>query len=571
MTRILIIDDESGVRSEIAAELVASGYDVEEAGNGAEGLALIVQNPPDLILCDVAMPEMDGRQLLTALREHHPELADIPFVFLSALGAKDDILEGLRIGADDYLIKPIDFESLQAKIKSTLRLRVVYEAQLKYQENFDPLTGLPNTALAIDRLAQLMSDHYGKKRFLSALCVGLDKFHIVNDSLGRHAGDAILKQVAGRLDSAINRLSFTSSVSHLEGNDFLVVVSASEEFGLSEISIQRIFDVFSEPFEWKGEPIRIDASVGIATWPGRLRDPYEILNAASMAKSEAKTTEGNSYRFFLPKMNEAAAQQLKLESHLAGVLDKEELYLDYQPLIDVNGGGIVGAEALLRWHNPDLGIVPPDHFIPLLEKSREIIPVGDWILKAALKAAHSWHAVYTAPLRVAVNFSANQFEDPELALRIRDMAAAAGVSFENLEIEITERLLMRDSPVAVATLDELCDQGVRLSIDDFGTGFSSLSLLRRYPFKTVKIDRSFVMNAPHDAKDSALVEAIIAMAHGIGLEVIAEGVETVEQFEFLRSAGCDVVQGYLFGKPISPNNFSNLLCRTYGRLGAGQP
>jgi len=564
--KILCIEDEATLRREVVDELSSSGYEVLEAGDGRKGLEIIKNSGPDLVLCDVAMPEMNGYEMLRNLRAEHPEAAGIPFLFLTAFDSEEDILSGLRMGADDYLTKPIDFDVLQAKVRSSLRLRGVYQARLQHRANFDQLTGLPNKVLAMDRLTQALAGSGQGRNPISALCVRLNGLRRINHVLGRKTGDHFLIEAARRLIAVSAETKLDGSVACLSGNEFLVILSGADGIDMSGIAVRKVFDAFAAPFCHNRHELRLTTSIGVATCGGNSKDPHALLNEASLAMSQAQAVEGNSYRFFLPKMNEHAARSLELDDHLRHALARNEFFLNYQPLVDSFSNKVIGAEALLRWQSPHLGKMTPDRFIPLAEQTREIIPIGAWVLRTALDQLRPWSENSGAPVRIAVNFSSCQFEETDIVQTIHEALENSGVPAGCLEVEITERVLMKDTPVIAAVFDELSERGVRLSIDDFGTGYSSLNLLKRFPFNAVKIDRSFVASVPHDKRDAALVEAIITMAHGLGLEVIAEGVETDEQAAYLRHLDCDIVQGYYFGKPEAPEAFGRRVQQAFNRL-----
>jgi|GEM_PF-2587391 len=554
MVKILCIEDEDTIRQDIVEELTEAGHNCFEASDGVLGLQAIYDHRPDLVLCDINMPKMDGRELLKELRTNHPDLASIPFIFLSAAGKQEDVISGLGLGADDYLTKPIDYDLLMAKMMSSLRLREEYQAQLAHEANFDAVTGLPNRVLALDRLLQELARGHREQQNVTALSIGLVDFKKVIDMLGRGAGDQLLKDVAMRLLPCVQE---DETVAHLGGNEFLIIVK--DENYYSEEVARRVLSAFVAPFNLEEHEVRMNVSIGLATYPTHAEDPYSLLRHADMAMTQAKEAGGSGYRYFMPSLTEELESQLELESFLLHALEREELSINYQPLVDIKKGTIIGAEALLRWNNRELGFISPDQFIPIAEKTGMIEAIGEWVLRTSCLQAKEWQDRFGKPLRMAVNMSVRQFSSDDVVTTISDVLNESQLSAENLELEVTEGLLLGDSPLIHSSLNKLHEMGVGLSIDDFGIGYSALSYLKKYPFDTLKIDRSFISEVINDDSDAALVTAIIAMSHGMSLQVIAEGVETSEQLAFVRALNCDFVQGYHYSKPLPADEFTALL------------
>jgi diguanylate cyclase (GGDEF)-like protein len=377
----------------------------------------------------------------------------------------------------------------------------------------------------------------------------LDHFKAVNDSLGHAGGDELLKGVARRIQGCVRE---SDTVARLGGDEFAIVLE-----DLSDA--QGILRALSEPFVLDGHEILITASIGIAVRPPSAGE--ELLKDADTAMHRAKERGRNSYEFFTQEMNVQALERLTLQNMLRRGLEREEFWLCYQPQVDLATGGVVGVEALLRWHRPDLGVVSPATFVPVLEESGLIVPVGEWVLRTACRQTRTWQESGAGRLRVAVNLSARQFGREDLVGTVARVLEETGLDPRCLEMEITESLLMEDIEGSSRTLDELkrVVGGVRVSIDDFGTGYSSLSYLKSFPIDLLKIDRSFVRDLATDPDDAAITTAIIGLAHNLRLEVIAEGVETEEQLVFLRNKRCDGVQGYYFGRPMPAEDLALLL------------
>lgn len=441
-------------------------------------------------------------------------------------------------------------------VKEDITSRKEAEEQLVYKANYDDLTGLPNRVLALDRLSLAMARASRENRTVALLFVDLDRFKNVNDTLGHNIGDMLLSEAAGRLKSCVRD---GDTVARLGGDEFLVVLPDLEAAISSEIVAHKILDVFSQPFLLEGRELFVSASLGITIFPNDGDDPDVLLRNADSAMFSAKEKGRNTYRFFTLAMDEMAHENLRLEEHLRHALEFNELSLNYQPLIDGGSGELVGAEALLRWDNGKLGRVVPDQFIPQAEETGLIVPIGEWVLMEACRQAMVWIEEGCADFRIAVNVSSRQFRDGRIVDTVVKALIATGLPPHCLELELTENLLVEDAPVTSFTLRELKQMGVRLSIDDFGTGYSALSYLKRFPFDTLKIDRSFVCDITVDPENAALVTAIIAMARSLGLKVVGEGIETKEQLHMLKAQHCDTIQGYYFSKPLTTEDFQEYI------------
>ena len=432
------------------------------------------------------------------------------------------------------------------------------EATLSHLTLHDPLTGLPNRLLLTNRLADAI-ERPGSG--LAVLLVDLDRFKNVNDALGHSAGDAVLKACADRLRRTLRD---SDLVSHVSGDEFAVLVEPCQQPSAAIAVARKILNALERPLLIQGQEIVPTASIGIAVYGEDGLDVETLLKHADIAMFRAKETGRNSYQFYTATMNPHSLQRLSMESALRRALERGEFELHYQPKMDLHTGNAIGAEALLRWRHPERGMVPPGQFIPLAEETGLIEPIGAWVLREACAQARQWHDAGLPGLRVAVNLSARQFRNNGLARDIRRCLETTGASASQVELELTESMVMQDPEQAVRTLNELKSMGLSLSIDDFGTGYSSLAYLKRFPIDNVKIDRSFVKDLPADAEDAAIVVSVIALARSLKLRVVAEGVETTEQHEYLKKVGCDEMQGYLSSKPIPAPEVLRFLVRHHG-------
>ncbi|MBT8446271.1 MAG: EAL domain-containing protein, partial [Gammaproteobacteria bacterium] len=434
------------------------------------------------------------------------------------------------------------------------------DAQILEQAHFDTLTKLPNRFLALDRMSQMLNDARRNDTQAAVLFLDLDDFKKVNDSLGHDAGDKLLYEAASRLRS---RLRLGDTIGRLGGDEFIVLLGGVTDSADVRAVAEDLLKYFWEPFSVDARDLLLTASIGIALFPEDGDTPSELLRNADSAMYHAKEQGRNTYSFFTDAMNRGVSRRLALEEQMHGALGRGEFRLCYQPQIELGSGRIVGVEALLRWHNPALGEISPVEFIPIAEQTGLIMPVGEFVLTEALSMAATWQQEQGQPLRIAVNLSPRQFRDPNLVGFIEQAIHRSGVSANTLELEITEGLLMSGYANIEEDLGALNDLGVGIAMDDFGTGYSSLGYLRNYPFDTMKIDRTFVNEVTANVADMELVRAATAMAHGLGLKVVAEGVETEEQRALLASLGCDFAQGYLFSKPVSPEEISAMLKDRY--------
>ncbi len=428
-----------------------------------------------------------------------------------------------------------------------ITVRKEYEQKLLRQASFDELTKLPNRLLAFDRLSVALADAKREQTRVALFFIDLDNFKNVNDTLGHFAGDALLIEAAGRLHSCVRE---NTTLARFGGDEFIVVMPHLDSPNTARLVAQRILKVFQHPFQIHGRELFITASIGITVFPDDGESTQALLQNADAAMYRAKEIGRNNYSFFTPEMNRQAEQRLNLETQLRRAMSQNELSLVYQPVIAASSDTAVAVETLLRWKNAELGMVSPDQFIPLAEETGLIVPIGEWVLLESCRTVAHWQRVTNLPIRLAVNVSARQFSGSGMVELVKRALQESGLTPHTLELEITERLVLNETSTNSNQLHELSQMGVRLSVDDFGTGYSALSYLKRFPFDTLKIDRAFVRDITRDRDNAALAKAIVAMAHGLDMEVIAEGVETLQQRDFLMGLGCDMMQGYFFSRPI---------------------
>jgi len=447
------------------------------------------------------------------------------------------------------------------------------EQRIRYLAYYDGVTGLPNRQFFIEQLQQALIHSKRYQRQLGLLSLDLDQFKRINDTLGHSAGNELLTSVSRRLSEAVrandtlsrdgNDLAFghdgAGTVARLGGDEFSLLVTELTHYHDAAKVARRLLEELRKPFRVADQEVFVSASLGLALYPLDGDDAETLIKNAGAAMHFAKDQGRDNYQFYSRAMNATALEKLSMEAQLRKALERDELLLHYQPKIRPATGEIVGLEALIRWKHPELGLVPPSQFISLAEETGLIVPIGEWVLLSACRQNRDWQRLGHPPIHVAVNIASPHFRQGALGSSVATALQQSGLHPSWLELEVTESMLMQSVETTLATLFKLKDMGVRLAIDDFGTGYSSLSYLKRFPLDTLKIDRSFVKDLPRDAEDAAIAKAIIAMAHSLKLEVVAEGVETAEQLAFLQQHGCDAVQGFLFSRPVATEDVNGLL------------
>ncbi|MDH5710996.1 MAG: EAL domain-containing protein, partial [Gammaproteobacteria bacterium] len=451
-------------------------------------------------------------------------------------------------------------------IKEDITLRKDYEDRLLYQASYDKLTDLPNRSLAYDRLQQAIANAVRTKKHIAVLYLDFDHFKNINDTLGHSAGDKFLVKMAGRLTGCVRDVD---TVARLGGDEFLILLtelggteceSEAEYEQFIQLKTQEILDRVSQPCTIDNMEFSVTVSIGVALFPRDGDDPHILLRNSDTAMYRGKSKGRNTYEMFSPEMSDTVIRRVEIDTRLRSALENNRFSLKYQPLMDAHSKRVIGAEALIRWDDEELGSVSPEIFIPLAEESGLIVDIGEWVLNTACSdIKRLQNEGFGRDFYFAINLSSRQVRDKDFSELIASMLNKHDIAGDCLEFEITERLLMKDVPEVVSILNSFKDMNIKLSIDDFGTGYSSLSYLKRFPFDVLKIDQAFVRDIGKNNDDTALCEAIIAMAHSLGLSLIAEGVETQEQFEFLRARGTETVQGYYIGRPADFDQFREVL------------
>ena len=572
---ILIVDDQRSTRDYLGALLKEEGYRVVEAVNGQEAVELFDSEHPDLIFMDINMPVMDGYEATRVIKSRMAA-RHVPIIFLTAENNEDALVHSLESGGDDFLSKPFSLSLIRAKVKAQLRIQTLNDSlqtniqrleqevedhkrtqqELHHISNYDTLTSFPNRHFFLIYLAQAIqvAEAYGRK--MSLLLMDINNFKLINDSYGHVVGDEVLREVADRLRDEVGE---SYLIARLGGDDFALLCEDVQSEDQVRERVESTIAKVAEPFHIEGKELLLGVTMGTSKYPEDCRSPESMLRCADTALEYARSLGNNNYRSYEPEMKRQTQENVELYSAIHKALERDEFELYYQPQVDSMNHSVVGAEALMRWEHPELGQVPPDRFVPLLEREGLIVEVGTWVMREAIRQHLSWVEKGYPPVRVAINFSVIQLQEEGMAEMVIHEVRESGIAPPWFKLEITETATVNNFDQVKKTLYKIRNQGIQIAVDDFGTGYSTLSYLQKLPVDIIKIDRQFVRDIPFSADDKTLVKAVIGMAHSLSLDVVAEGIETEEQAAFLKQHRCDELQGYLFGKPLPADEFEALL------------
>jgi diguanylate cyclase (GGDEF)-like protein len=584
---LLLVDDEPAVLSSLKRVLKKENYQIITAGGGEEALEILEKESVGVIVTDHLMPNMKGTELLHKVTQQFPKPTRM---ILTGYAELDLVSEAINKGSIyRFLMKPWDDNALKVHIQDAfLRYEQKQEeerlkAQLKNMNDelhhinlalgkgvkeksaelikvsqYDYITQLPNRLLLADRIKQVLLHAAREQRDVAVILMGLDGMTLVNDSHGHAVGDALLRAVAIRL---LENVRACDTVARFTGDEFVVVLDQLNELSSITDSVIRLKNSLIQPYEIDGKDIYLSNSVGISLFSNDGKNGDDLIHAARTAMRIAQSKGVGNYCYYSPEMNQQAHEHLTLVSDLHNALQREEFVVFYQPQVDCETGDIISAEALVRWQHPDKGMIGPIHFIPTLEETGMIDAVGEWVLRRACEQVANWREQGLAIRHVSVNISLHQLQAEDFLSVINDAIKDHCIDgkIDILELEVTESLAMVELDKAVSTLRQLGELGIKVAIDDFGTGYASLSYLTQLPVDTLKIDKCFIDRIFINPNDAAIVVGIIAMAHSLGMTVVAEGVEAEEQATFLREQDCDVIQGYFYGKPVSAEAFTQQL------------
>jgi diguanylate cyclase (GGDEF)-like protein len=559
--KVMMVDDEPLNLEVTQIYLEAAGYSqFVSTDDPMKAVALLASERPDVLLLDVKMPGKSGFEILAEMKQKQM-LQDVPTIVLTASSDAETKLQALELGATDFLAKPVDPSELVLRMRNTLAAKA-YRDRLA---NYDRLTGLPNRKTFTGRLEWALEYAPRRDKPGAVLLIDLDGFKQINDALGPGLGDELLQLVAGRLGTVMRLVNILSrfqteearpSLSRMASDEFAMLLPVLSRPDSAAQVAERVLEAIASPFSLAGQELQITCGIGIAVFPDDGMDTDSIVKNASAAMHHAKGEKKHSYQFYSNELNSRAVHRLSLGNQLRKAIERNELRLFYQPKNDIHTGKVCGCEALVRWLNPEHGLVGPDEFIELAEETGLINSFGEWVMRAACIQSKVWHSTGLGPLSISVNVSSHQFLEARLPFTLRRILDLTGADPASLVIEITEGMLLKNAENNVKVLEELKAMGIKLSMDDFGTGYSSLSYLNSFPLDELKIDRSFIGEIQQAGDRSAIVSAIIAMAHSMEMNVVAEGVENEHQLQFLKANGCDEYQGFMVSKPVPPKEFA---------------
>lgn len=557
---VLLVEDNPGDAKLVKEELDEASpgdFSLHHVERLEDAVRKLKENSFDVVLIDLSLSDAQGMGTVARVSSEFP---NTPIVVLSGLYDEKLAVQAVQVGAQDYLVKGQgDGNLLTRSLRYAIERKQV-EERLAYLAQYDHLTGLANRTLFKDRLSQALARAERNQQLIALLFLDLDNFKVINDTLGHDAGDIVLKAVAERLRKCVRR---SDTVARFGGDEFTIILEGLTSNDSPVTVAQKIINCLAPPFHVGDREVFITTSIGITLYPLDADNPRDLLKFADRSMYQAKKQGCNNYQFYAAEMNVRATERLTFRSNLHHALDRKEFLIHYQPLMNLRSGKIIGLEALLRWRLPNYGLLYPARFLDLAEETELIVPIGEWVLKTACSQTRSWFDQGLPQVRISVNLSARQFRQNNLVDVIERTLREVDLAPEHLELELTEGTLMEHTESSSTTLMRLKDMGVRISIDDFGTGYSSLSYLRKFPIDTLKIDQTFIQDLTNNPEDAAISHAIIAMAHSLRLDVIAEGVETLEQLAILYAQGCDAAQGYYLGKPTYQTKVPEILASGY--------
>jgi len=554
--RLLLVEDNISDAQFLEASLRRSralGIKMTHVTTLADGVSALKGGGYDCLLLDMGLPDGSGLECVEAMQDADPQ---IPIVVLSGRDDEDFAVSVLNKGVQDYLVK---WEGKGRTILRAIRYgieRKRTESRLNYLAQYDNLTGVPNREFFTDQINRAIARARRAGRKLALFYLDLDQFKSVNDTLGHEAGDLLLKAAAERLQEAVRT---GDTLARLGGDEFAVVVENLERARHAEAIARHLIEAFDEPFEIDGRSVKISLSIGITVYPDDSTNSTALLKNADIAMYKAKEDGRNNFKFFTERMHKDLVSRHRMEEDIKAALDQNEFMLLYQPKVDMRSHRLKGMEALIRWNNPERGLVSPAEFIPAAEECGYIVPLGYWVLSEVCRTLKKWEEAGMMVPPVSVNVSARQFAQADFAKRVGFIIDAHHVDPSLIELELTEGLLMEDTGSAKRSLTQLKDLGLRISIDDFGTGHSCLAYLRKFPIDVLKIDKSFVDDVTQCTDSDLICRAIISLAQSLKLGTVAEGIETKDQLAFLKANGCEVAQGFLFGKPKKRERIEGLL------------
>lgn len=573
MSKLLVIDDTTDRARQLVENLASRVYEWHTTAWGPNTVSEAAALQPDVILLDVGPRGVDTALRCASLVE---TVENVILIVIAPLDREADVLRCLEAGAADWINRPVNGALLHARIATLMVAQQDHEARLqlsdeleerrsksehglgderqdyRFRSTHDPLTGLPTLQMFDEYVTKSIAQTQRHPQTLAVICLDLDNFKQINDVLGHAVGDQLLQAVSRRLRQSVRS---SDMVARLGGDEFMILLVNLNRREDAAVVAAKIVGVLSRPHELSGQEIFMTPSVGISVYPDHGDTSEALIGRAEVAMRAVKDQGRASFLYYVANENQNARERMQLEYHMRDALERGQFKLYFQPQVDARKGNLVGAEALIRWFHPELGIVSPGEFIPIAESSGLIRPLGDWVIREACTQKVRWESQGLGGFPISVNVSFRQLTTGRLADTVKQVLRATGLEARHLDLEITENTIMEQLATALETLKACEDLGVTISIDDFGTGYSSLSVLGTLPAHTLKIDQSFVRDIHKSATRAAITRTVIAVAAELGLATIAEGVETEEEMEFVAALGCTRMQGYLFGRPVPPDEF----------------
>ena len=550
MISLLLVEDnpkEALVIKNMLKEGLQNQFTLKHSRSLSNALDLIQENQFQAIILDSHLPDGKSFESIPQFLQFCP---DAPILILSSVEEEDQAIEAVKSGVQDYLIKGQTSSSTLCRAVRYAMERQRATQRITQLAHYDHLTGLANRGLFYERLNCAVARCHRNDTAIALMFLDLDHFKDINDTLGHDCGDSLLKTVAARIKKCIREID---TGVRLGGDEFAVLLEQIVSIEDVASIAQRILHLLAQPVIIKQHQLHVTGSLGITIYPWDSANPQDLLSHADAAMYRAKAQGGNTHQFYTAGMKTAGLDRSTLEMELSRALSKEEFLLHYQPQMNLGTKQVIGMEALLRWHHPYQGLIGPNHFIPQAEENGMIIPIGEWVLRTASKQAKYWEKQGFPATHVAVNLSARQIHQGNLPALMQDILKHTHLDPEHLKLELTETFLIHETEETIQTLRELKAMGIHLYIDDFGAGYASLRYLKSFPIDGIKLDQSLIQNLPHSTNDAAIILAVISLAKALGLQVIAEGVESQEQVDFLEEYGCDAMQGYWIAPPLPAN------------------
>ncbi len=567
--KIMLVDDEPLNTEVLQTYLSGEGYsNFVTVSESQEALEIMRRELPDVVLLDLMMPVVSGFDILTAMREDH-RLKTIPAIILTSSDDADTKLSALKLGAMDFLAKPVDASELALRLRNTIAAKA-YQHHLI---NFDQLTGLAKQELFVDNIHAALPHIQYAEGSAAVMIVRIENMSQINNSLGRDHGNELILAFSRKLQSCSQPAEVLGNdsngnvqchVSRISGDKFALMIGPLATAQQAARLARRVIIETGKPIKIDGQAMFTTTRIGISFFPDDATQVETLISHAETALQHARRGSGEGYMFYADEMNAESSRILAMENGLRTAIEKNELLVTFQPKVNVANGQIIGAEALIRWISEDLGFIPPDEFIPVAERTGMIVPIGAWILEQACHAAAHWRQQFGFEFLLAVNVSIRQLIDSDMEATVKSVLKQTGLPAECLTLELTENMVMENAEANIERLHGLKNIGLKISIDDFGTGYSSLSYLQRFPLDELKVDRSFINELEDETSEAPIVRAMVSLAHDLGMRVVAEGIETQVQLDYIKDLDCELYQGYLCSKPVVIKAFTDLLSAQQG-------